>query len=156
MPVNTLRRYKRHYKLQTRPGLNKAQLADVSMTFLLPQRKRRKLSVWYRHVLQLFYLFVPLFLAKWETRAFQTIIFSLLWYSLADPGGGTLGAWFPHTDQSFLNFMGFFWGGWGKNMGLASLFKGWDPLVRKSWIRHCWCDQTILCQLPRKLVTATE
>ena len=30
MPVNTLRRYKRHYKLQTRPGLNKAQLADVS------------------------------------------------------------------------------------------------------------------------------
>ena len=31
MPVNTLRRYKRHYKLQTRPGLNKAQLADVSV-----------------------------------------------------------------------------------------------------------------------------
>lgn len=29
MPVNTLRRYKRHYKLQTRPGLNKAQLADT-------------------------------------------------------------------------------------------------------------------------------
>ena len=30
MPVNTLRRYKRHYKLQTRPGLNKSQLAEVS------------------------------------------------------------------------------------------------------------------------------
>ncbi|XP_077182588.1 histone deacetylase complex subunit SAP30L isoform X2 [Paroedura picta] len=27
--VNTLRRYKRHYKLQTRPGLNKAQLAET-------------------------------------------------------------------------------------------------------------------------------
>lgn len=33
MPVNTLRRYKRHYKLQTRPGLNKAQLADVSLLY---------------------------------------------------------------------------------------------------------------------------
>jgi len=29
MPVNTLRRYKRHYKLNTRPGLSKAQLADA-------------------------------------------------------------------------------------------------------------------------------
>ncbi|KAK3100697.1 hypothetical protein FSP39_023901 [Pinctada imbricata] len=29
MPVNTLRRYKRHYKLPTRPGMNKAQLADI-------------------------------------------------------------------------------------------------------------------------------
>lgn len=28
MPVNTLRRYKRYYKLQTRPGMNKAQLAE--------------------------------------------------------------------------------------------------------------------------------
>ncbi|XP_022325558.1 histone deacetylase complex subunit SAP30 homolog isoform X2 [Crassostrea virginica] len=28
MPVNTLRRYKRHFKLLTRPGMNKAQLAD--------------------------------------------------------------------------------------------------------------------------------
>lgn len=31
LQLNTLRRYKRHYKVQTRPGLNKAQLADVSM-----------------------------------------------------------------------------------------------------------------------------
>lgn len=30
LQVNTLRRYKRHYKVPTRPGLNKAQLADVS------------------------------------------------------------------------------------------------------------------------------
>lgn len=30
LQVNTLRRYKRHYKVVTRPGLNKAQLADVS------------------------------------------------------------------------------------------------------------------------------
>lgn len=29
LQVNTLRRYKRHYKIQTRPGLNKAQLAEV-------------------------------------------------------------------------------------------------------------------------------
>ncbi|ESP01823.1 hypothetical protein LOTGIDRAFT_200055 [Lottia gigantea] len=29
MPVNTLRRYKRHYKIPTRQGLNKAQLADA-------------------------------------------------------------------------------------------------------------------------------
>lgn len=29
LQVNTLRRYKRHYKLQTRPGFNKAQLAEV-------------------------------------------------------------------------------------------------------------------------------
>lgn len=32
LQVNTLRRYKRHYKLQTRPGLNKAQLAEVRTT----------------------------------------------------------------------------------------------------------------------------
>uniref|UniRef100_A0A4W5LM08 SAP30 like n=1 Tax=Hucho hucho TaxID=62062 RepID=A0A4W5LM08_9TELE len=31
LQVNTLRRYKRHYKLQTRPGLNKAQLAEVGL-----------------------------------------------------------------------------------------------------------------------------
>ena len=30
LQVNTLRRYKRHYKVSTRPGTNKAQLADVS------------------------------------------------------------------------------------------------------------------------------
>ncbi|XP_044254500.1 histone deacetylase complex subunit SAP30 homolog [Tribolium madens] len=29
--VNTLRRYKRHYKVSARPGLNKAQLADTLM-----------------------------------------------------------------------------------------------------------------------------
>lgn len=29
LQVNTLRRYKRHYKVATRPGLNKAQLADT-------------------------------------------------------------------------------------------------------------------------------
>ena len=28
--VSTLRRYKKHFKVQCRPGLNKAQLADVS------------------------------------------------------------------------------------------------------------------------------
>lgn len=33
LQVNTLRRYKRHYKVPTRPGLNKAQLADVSINF---------------------------------------------------------------------------------------------------------------------------
>ncbi|XP_065183371.1 histone deacetylase complex subunit SAP30L-like [Sycon ciliatum] len=29
LQVNTLRRYKRHFKLQVRPGLNKAQLVEV-------------------------------------------------------------------------------------------------------------------------------
>lgn len=31
LQVNTLRRYKRHYKVSTSPGMNKAQLADVSI-----------------------------------------------------------------------------------------------------------------------------
>lgn len=31
LQVNTLRRYKKHYKVATRPGMNKAQLADVSI-----------------------------------------------------------------------------------------------------------------------------
>lgn len=31
LQINTLRRYKRHYKVPTRPGLNKAQLAEVSI-----------------------------------------------------------------------------------------------------------------------------
>lgn len=29
LQVNTLRRYKKHFKIPSRPGLNKAQLADV-------------------------------------------------------------------------------------------------------------------------------
>ena len=29
MPVNALRKYKRHFKLSNRPGLNKSQLAEV-------------------------------------------------------------------------------------------------------------------------------
>lgn len=33
LQVNTLRRYKKHFKISTRPGLNKAQLADVSSIF---------------------------------------------------------------------------------------------------------------------------
>lgn len=35
LQVNTLRRYKRHYKVPTRPGLNKAQLADVCIYFFI-------------------------------------------------------------------------------------------------------------------------
>lgn len=31
LQVNTLRRYKKHYKVPMRQGLNKAQLADVSI-----------------------------------------------------------------------------------------------------------------------------
>lgn len=31
LQINTLRRYKRHYKVPTRPGLNKAQLAEVTI-----------------------------------------------------------------------------------------------------------------------------
>ncbi|KAI7789847.1 Histone deacetylase complex subunit SAP30L [Triplophysa rosa] len=33
LQVNTLRRYKRHYKIPTRPGLNKAQLAECWAIF---------------------------------------------------------------------------------------------------------------------------
>ena len=32
LQINTLRRYKRHYKVPTRPGLNKAQLAEVNLS----------------------------------------------------------------------------------------------------------------------------
>jgi len=31
LQVNTLRRYKKHFKIPSRPGLNKAQLADILM-----------------------------------------------------------------------------------------------------------------------------
>lgn len=34
LQINTLRRYKRHYKVTTRPGLNKAQLAEVTKYIL--------------------------------------------------------------------------------------------------------------------------
>lgn len=37
LQVGTLRRYKRHYKVPTRPGLNKAQLADVSIDVIFLQ-----------------------------------------------------------------------------------------------------------------------
>ncbi|CAG2118967.1 unnamed protein product, partial [Medioppia subpectinata] len=29
LQVNTLRRYKKHYRIQTRPGINKSQLAET-------------------------------------------------------------------------------------------------------------------------------
>ena len=29
LPVSTLRRYKRHYRIPTRPGMSKSQLIDV-------------------------------------------------------------------------------------------------------------------------------
>lgn len=35
LQIPALRRYKRHYKVPTRPGLNKAQLADVSTYYYL-------------------------------------------------------------------------------------------------------------------------
>lgn len=53
LQVNTLRRYKRHYKLQTRPGMKRAQLADVSN-----QKKIMKCllhfndSIWFRQFVQ--------------------------------------------------------------------------------------------------------
>lgn len=34
LQVNTLRRYKRHYKVQTRPGMKRQQLADVSIRLM--------------------------------------------------------------------------------------------------------------------------
>uniref|UniRef100_A0A8B9X444 Histone deacetylase complex subunit SAP30L n=1 Tax=Bos mutus grunniens TaxID=30521 RepID=A0A8B9X444_BOSMU len=41
LQVNTLRRYKRHYKLQTRPGFNKAQLAEVGRQTCPLQREHQ-------------------------------------------------------------------------------------------------------------------
>ncbi|XP_071269006.1 histone deacetylase complex subunit SAP30L-like isoform X1 [Salvelinus alpinus] len=41
LQVNTLRRYKRHYKLQTRPGLNKAQLAEILSSSVRLDGERR-------------------------------------------------------------------------------------------------------------------
>lgn len=32
LQMNTLRRYKRHFKMQVKPGLNKAQLAEAGET----------------------------------------------------------------------------------------------------------------------------
>lgn len=34
LQVNTLRRYKRHYRVTTKPGLNKSQLVEVSLILL--------------------------------------------------------------------------------------------------------------------------
>ena len=60
LQVGTLRRYKRHYKVPTRPGLNKAQLADVSSVnyfckfclfyrenFFMLKKKLRKCLNWH-------------------------------------------------------------------------------------------------------------
>ena len=35
LQVNTLRRYKRHYRISTKPGLNKNQLAEVKLSIQL-------------------------------------------------------------------------------------------------------------------------
>ena len=37
LQMNTLRRYKRHFKMQVKPGLNKAQLAEAREHKLLVQ-----------------------------------------------------------------------------------------------------------------------
>ncbi|XP_030836168.1 histone deacetylase complex subunit SAP30L [Strongylocentrotus purpuratus] len=46
LQVNTLRRYKRHYKIQTKPGLNKAQLADIVARHFrtIPVREKEALT----------------------------------------------------------------------------------------------------------------
>ncbi|CAG5123589.1 unnamed protein product [Candidula unifasciata] len=49
MPVNTLRRYKRYYKLPTRPGLSKAQLADAVASHF------KTIPVMEKETLQLFF-----------------------------------------------------------------------------------------------------
>ncbi|XP_031783415.1 histone deacetylase complex subunit SAP30 homolog [Nasonia vitripennis] len=49
LQVGTLRRYKRHYKLTTRPGLNKAQLADFLAKHFktIPVAEKETLSVFF-------------------------------------------------------------------------------------------------------------
>lgn len=46
LQVNTLRRYKKHYKVATRPGINKAQLADVSKN----QKKKKNVTLSHKTV----------------------------------------------------------------------------------------------------------
>lgn len=45
LQVNTLRRYKKHYKLASRPGINKAQLSDVSKLFCFSTFQCSKIKV---------------------------------------------------------------------------------------------------------------
>uniref|UniRef100_A0A1B6KEJ9 Histone deacetylase complex subunit SAP30 homolog n=1 Tax=Graphocephala atropunctata TaxID=36148 RepID=A0A1B6KEJ9_9HEMI len=49
LQVNTLRRYKRYFKVATRPGLNKAQLADVLMKHFktIPVQEKETLSYFF-------------------------------------------------------------------------------------------------------------
>ncbi|KAL1129863.1 hypothetical protein AAG570_012807 [Ranatra chinensis] len=49
LQVNTLRRYKKHFKLSTRPGLNKAQLADIILKHFktLPVSEKDILSTFF-------------------------------------------------------------------------------------------------------------
>lgn len=61
LQVNTLRRYKRHYKLQTRPGMKRAQLADVSIYLLILENLESALIRFYFHPFILSYQFLFLF-----------------------------------------------------------------------------------------------
>lgn len=46
LQVNTLRRYKKHFKVSSRPGLNKAQLADAVMKHFktIPVKEKETLT----------------------------------------------------------------------------------------------------------------
>ncbi|XP_011311380.1 histone deacetylase complex subunit SAP30 homolog [Fopius arisanus] len=49
LQVGTLRRYKKHFKVSTRPGLNKAQLADTLMKHFktIPVAEKEALSIFF-------------------------------------------------------------------------------------------------------------
>lgn len=67
MPVNTLRRYKRHYKLQTRPGLNKAQLADTVA------RHFRTISVMEKEALTFFIYMAKNYKSRFDSKHLESV-----------------------------------------------------------------------------------
>jgi len=67
MPVNTLRRYKRHYKLQTRPGLNKSQLADTVA------RHFKTIPVVEKEALTFFIYMAKNYKSRFDTKHMETV-----------------------------------------------------------------------------------
>lgn len=105
LQVNTLRRYKRHYKLQTRPGLNKAQLAEVSddrdsVIFII-----KTLFISSAHVLVLWTLMPVVTLARTyrvlckrfqEMTPTESCLLAFTWDSHGRHGSGLLKACFSN------------------------------------------------------------
>ncbi|KAL5012935.1 hypothetical protein ScPMuIL_011486 [Solemya velum] len=68
MPVNTLRRYKRHYKLSTRPGMNKAQLSDTVA------RHFKSIPVVEKEALTFFIYMAKNFKSRFDQKHIETVV----------------------------------------------------------------------------------